>query len=186
MSACRRTDRIFRTGFIIFRGRNRASGFTLLELLLAMGLLGVVAAVAYDAVIVGLRATSAAAQREELRQQLAAALDRMARDMAVASDVDEAQDGRFQFDTPAVNDVDYVYDGTDQELSRDDAAGAPRDILRYVTAFDFNYFDSSGTQLSTPVSGSAEDTIRVVQIIATMNRGTETITVATAVYLRNL
>jgi hypothetical protein len=151
-----------------------------------MGLLGLLIAPVYETVIVGLRAAGAAARREDVRQQLSVALQRITRDIAVADNVDVAQDGRFQFDTPGVNNVDYVYNGTTDRLSRDDAATPQLDLVRNLTDFDFNYFDGSGAQLTTPVAGSAEDTIRVVQVLATVTYGNETITVASAAYLRNI
>lgn len=151
-----------------------------------MGLLGLLGAALSESVTVGLRATAAAARREEIRQQLSAALERLTRDMTVAENVDAAQDGRFQFDTPSDGNVDYVYDGTDDILSRDDANSPQVDLVSRLTSFDFDYFNGSGTQLSTPVAGASEDTIRVVQVTATVTYGSETVSVASAAYLRNM
>jgi hypothetical protein len=154
--------------------------------MVAMTLFAMLGSVVYETVIIGLRSASAASRREDIRQQLASALERRTRDMAVAENVDAARDDRFQFDTPGVNNVDYVYDSATDMLSRDDAGTAQRTLVRHQTTFDFNYFDSAGNQLTTPVAGSAEDTIRVVQVVATVTDGSESIAVATAAYLRNL
>ncbi len=154
-------------------------GLSLLEVFLTLAFFSVVLAVIHEAVIVGLRVSYASDQREELRQQLATALDTLIRDAAVADNVDNADSSRFQFDTPATNNVNYQYSsGT---LSRSNVI-----ILRNLTAFDFDFFDSSGTQLAEPVPGASESTVRLVEATATATKGTETVSVAEAVYLRNM
>ena len=182
MSRCRRIGRTAKRAHA--RSRARSGGLSLIELLIVISLLSIFIAAVYESVIVGLRVVSAADSRETLRQQLAVALDRLTRDISVANDVDAAQNGRFQFDTPDVNTVDYVYSGS--SLSRDDAASSQVTILNNISSFDFNYFDSAGTQLSEPVSGPLEDTIRLVQILITVTKNNETLTLASAVYLRSI
>lgn len=168
------------------RGHQRQSAFTLLEMMIVLSLCGLFMGAVYEAVLAGLRAVSAADRREAIRQQLTSALERMIRDAGAADGVDAADTDEFQFDTPGVNDVEYLYDSGDDTLSRDDAASSQRVILRNLTAFDFSYVDSNGAQLSEPVAGSAEDTIRVVQVSATVTQGSEAITIEDAVFLRNL
>ncbi|MBI4323230.1 MAG: prepilin-type N-terminal cleavage/methylation domain-containing protein [Candidatus Omnitrophica bacterium] len=163
-----------------------ARGVTLLELMLVLVLAGIFFGVVYDTVIIGLRAVNAADERETIRQELTSAMERFVRDAGTGNNVDSADTARFQFDTPSVNDVEYTYDSAAGTLSRDDAATSSRVILRDLTAFDFNFFDSAGTQLSEPVAGSAEDTIRVVEVTATVTKDQEALTVDHAVFIRNL
>ena len=162
------------------------AGFSLVELMIVLSLCGLFMSAVYEAVITGLRAVSAADRREAIRQQLTSALERMIRDAGAADGVDVADTDEFQFDTPSVNDVEYLYDSGGDTLSRDDAGSSQRVILRNLTAFDFSYVDGNGAQLSEPVAGSAEDTIRVVQVSATVTQGSEAITIEDAVFLRNL
>ena len=161
-------------------------GVTLLELMLVLVLTGIFFGVVYDTVIIGLRAVNAADERETIRQELTGALERFVRDAGTGSNVDSADTAQFQFDTPSVNDVQYTYDSAAGTLSRGDAATTQRIILRNLTAFDFNFFDSTGAQLSEPVAPSAEDTIRVVEMTATVTKDQEVVTVAHAVFVRNL
>ena len=200
MSSCRRTALaseslgVRGSSFVIRRSRTtsherritRSRGFSLLELLIVVSLLGLFMGAVQEAVIVGLRATSAADKREEIRQQLAGALDHFTREAAMADNVDVATSTRFQFDTPALNNNNYVYDGTTQTLSHDDAASPNRVIVRNLTAFDFDYVDCVGTSYTGTVPGSAEDTLRVVQVTATVTKDNETISVAKSIFLRNL
>ena len=174
MSACGRT------------ARARERGFSLLELFIVLSLLGLFMGVVQESVVVGLRATNSADKREEIRQQLAGALDHFTREAAMATNVDVATSVRFQFDTPDVNDNNYVYDGTAQTLSHDDAASPNRVIVRNLTAFDFDYVDCVGTAYTGTVPGAAEDTLRVVQVTATVTKDNETISVANTAFLRNM
>ena len=176
MSPCRRTVRQVKD----------KRGFTLLEVLIVVILFGLFVGTVQETVVVGLRQVSAADKREEIRQRLASALDRLTREISMADNVNVAQSGRFQFDTPSVNNVDYVYDSAAGTLSRDDAISPLAVIVRNATSLDFNYFDASGAQLSEPVAGASEDTIRLVQVVATVTKDSETITVASAAFLRNM
>ena len=176
MSPCKRTARQVKD----------KRGFTLLEVLIVVVLFGLLMGTVQETVVVGLRQVSAADKREEIRQRLTSALDRLTREISMADNVNAAQSGRFQFDTPSVNNVDYVYDSSAGTLSRDDASSPLAVIVRNVTSLDFNYFDASGAQLSEPVAGASEDTIRLVQVAATVTKDSEAITVASAAFLRNM
>ena len=164
--------------------RSKARGFTLAEILIATVVFSLFLVPMHESFIIGLRAVHSSDDREQIRQQLVAALDRLTRDISLANNVDAAQDDRFQFDTPSVNNVDYRY--ASGALTRGDASTSARTILSNITSFDLNYFDTTGTELSTPVAGAQEDTIRVVQIIITVTKDTEAITIASAAFLRNI
>jgi prepilin-type N-terminal cleavage/methylation domain-containing protein len=164
----------------------RRSGFSIIELFVVLSLLAIFMSAVHESVIVGLRTVSSADQRETIRQQLASTFERFIRDASTADDVDDAATNDFQFDTLTATNVQYLYDSGAGTLSRDDNATSQQILLRNLTSFDFNYFDTSGTQLSEPVASSAEDTIRVVEVTATVTLSNETITVSDAAFLRNL
>lgn len=174
MSACRRT----------VRTTSRLRAFTLVELMLVLALAAAFLVAASELVVWGLRIVRAWQQREELRGQLSSVMDRWTRDAVAADNVDLAQDGEFKFDTPAVDNVDYTYAST--SMTRDDSATTQQTVLRYITSLDFNYFNSSGMQLSTPVASGSLSSIRVVQLVATVSRNNETISMAAAACLRNM
>ena len=174
MSNCRRTV------------READQGLGLLEFLLVLSLCALLIGAVYEAVLIGLRVVNAADDREHIRQQIASVLDRFTREAILSGDVDRAESGRFQFDTPDVNNVDYEYDSSASTLSRDDASNPQVIILRNVTVFDFDYFDGSGTQFSEPVPGSSEDDVRLVRVTATVTKDNETLTLTGAAFLRNM
>ena len=160
----------------------------MLELLLVMTLLGIFLGVAYESVIVGLRTVNAADERETVRQQLAAASDRLTRELDLASAVTTAQDQDVLFnadldgDGTAETNIEYrLQNATLQRLY----GGTTLTLAAGVTAFDLDYTDLNGTSLSAPVTGALLHNIRVAQITVTATKDNETLALASAAYLRN-
>lgn len=177
MSPCRRT------------ARASDEGFSLLELFIVMTLLGLFLGASQESIVVGLRATNAADERENIRLQLANALDRLTREASLASGVFSATDQRFQFDADLDGDgtaetgINYQLQGTSLNRS---LGGTTVTLVTGVTALDFDYLDSTGASLSAPVTPQSErDKVRIAQVSITATRDTETISVAEAACLRN-
>jgi len=148
-------------------------------------LLGLFMSSVFDTVLTGLRLTGTANDRERIRQEMSAVVDRMTREIAVADNVDNASNTRFQFDTVGLNNINYQY--SSGSLTRSDANTSSTTILRSITAFDFDYWDDNNTQIMTdPVPGNQEDNIRVVQVTITVTRNNETMTLASAAFLRSI
>ena len=176
MSACRRT------------GRRAERALSLLELLIVISLLGLFIGAVYESVIVGLRVVNASDEREDIRQQLANALDLLLREGSLASNVDNAEDQRFQFDADIDGDgsantnINYrVQSGDLQRVYSGDTVTLVRDLA----SLDFDYVDLNGAAMTPPVTGASRDNIRVVQVTATATRDNETISLANATHLRN-
>lgn len=162
---------------------------SLLELLITVSLLSIFVGSVYESVVVGLRTANAADKREDIRQQLAGALEALTREASLASNVDNAEDQRLQFDADldgngtTENNVNYQVSSGDLQRVY---SGTTVTLVRDLTSLDFNYADSTGADLTTPVgSQPTRDTIRVVQITATATKDNETISLASAAYLRN-
>ena len=158
--------------------------------MLVISLLGLCFGAVYEWLLIGLRAATAANRREDVRRQLSRAMDQLTREIASAYDVDVAQDQRFQFDARDINgdggnDTNINYRVTSGDLERVEN-GITVVFSRDLTALDFDYIDNTGATLSTPVAGSAEDTIRIVQITMTAASGSESVSLAGAAYLRNM
>lgn len=162
---------------------NRAQhGLSLIEVMVVISMLGIFLGAVYETVIAGLRTMSAVDDREEIRLRLTSALDRLTREASTASNLDVAQTAQVQFDTPSVNNVVYTYTSGTGILTRDDASSPLVTILRNLTAFNFEYLNCLGA-----VYGSGNiDTIRVVRASATVTQGSETVSVWSAAYLRNM
>jgi prepilin-type N-terminal cleavage/methylation domain-containing protein len=164
-------------------------GFTLLELMIAMSLLGIFAGAIHETVIVGLRAVRVSHIREDVRLQAVRALDRLTREAALCANVDQAQDQRFQFDADLDGDgstegnINYRVQNGDLERVQ---GGTSVVLVSDLAGLDFDYVDEAGAAMATPVASGSRDDVRVVQITVTAARGTESISVAGAAYLRNM
>ena len=154
-----------------------------------MTLLAAFMGAVYESVIVGLRVAHAADERENVRQQLAGALELLTREASIANNVDNAEDQRFQFDADldgngtTENNINYRVSSGDLQRTYN---GTTVTLVRDLTSLDFDFVDSSGSNLSTPVgSQPTRDTIRVLQITITGTDATESLSLTSAAYLRN-
>ena len=164
-------------------------GLTLLELIVVVVLLSIFIGAVYDVVIIGLRTAHASDEREEIRQELSNALDLLTREASLASNLDNAEDQRLQFDADldgngtTENNINYQVSSGDLQRVYN---GVTVTLVKDLSALDFNYTDSGGANMTTPVTTQAlRDTIRVVQVTITATKDNETISLASAAYLRN-
>ncbi len=162
--------------------------FTLIELMIVLVLCGSFVGALYETILVALRAAHNADDRENVRQQLSNALDRIVREGGLASNVDQAQDQRFQFDADLdgdgsnENNINYVIQSGDLVRTQ---GGSTVTLIQDLTSIDFDYTDLSNAAMATPVAAGLRDNIRVVSVLVTAARNNETITLTTAVFLRN-
>ena len=172
------------------RGAVRADrGMSLIELFMVVVLFSIFFGAVYESVIIGLRVANASEEREALRQEISNALDQLTREVSLASNLDNAEDQRVQFDADldgngtTENNVNYQVSSGAFERAYN---GATVTLIKNVTALDFDYLDSSGANLATPISSQAtRDTVRVVQVTVTATKDNETISMASAAFLHN-
>lgn len=166
----------------------KTRGLTLLELMIAMSLMGLLLAAVQEAFIHGLRIVEVDDERSEVHSELAWALERWSREVAQAKTFTTAEDSRL------VVTVDLNQDSTDEtvefvlssgRLLRQEA-GRQVVLVRNVQSLAFAYLDLDGTPLSTPVASGSLDDIRVVRVSLTGDVEDETVSLASAVFVRNL
>lgn len=152
-------------------------------------LLGIFFGTMHETLVVGLRTVHAGDQREDIRQQMANTMALLTREASLASNVDNAEDQRLQFDADldgdgtTENNINYQVNSGDLQRIYNSATVT---FVRDLTSLDIDYVDSGGSTLTTPVSSQAtRDTIRVAQITMTATKENETISLTSAVYLRN-
>lgn len=145
-----------------------------------------------ETIFTGLRTVDSAHRREDIRLQLAKALDRLTREASYASAIDTLSSTRFQFDADIDRDgaLENVSSGTSPDetdieyrdlsgdfVRRDSKGDIP--LVGDLTSVAFEYLDADGSSTSTAAD------VRVVQITISATSGSETLTLAGAVYLRN-
>lgn len=161
--------------------RKKNSGFSLIELLVAMGIGMVVLAAVTTTFMSQTRFYSAQEQINQMEQNARGALDLITRELKMAgykpagggfygvtynaselliqADLDSS--GAISTSSSANEQITYAYDATNQQITRKVGTGTAEVLAENITAFTFSYLDSSGT--ATTVSSS----IRQVKIDVT-------------------
>lgn len=158
--------------------RHKKNGFTLVELVLVIALMGILAFALAPALITGVRSYDIVWSRRQVLAEGRVAMDRMVKEIRLiesSSDVIATNSpAEFDFEYPNGTSIAYSLDGTDLKRNTDVLASD-------VTALEFKYFDSTGSETST------EADVRRVQVTLTIdapgNHGD--LTLRTNVFLRN-
>lgn len=168
--------------------RPTETGLSLLELMIVLSLVGLFVASVFESVIVTLRAVNAADERADIRQQVTHALELLTREVSLASNVDVAEDQRLQIDADLDGDgateSDILYRVQDGDLQRV-YNGTAITLVRDLSSLDFDYLDLNAAALTAPVTGASLDILKVVQISLTSALDAESVSLASAAFLRN-
>ena len=157
-----------------------------MEVMIVVMLFAIFMGAVYETVIVGLKAANSADEREDIRTQMARAMDQMTREMVAAYNVDNAEDQRFQFDARDINGDGSNDDNINYVVTSGDLLRGSLLLVKDLSSLDFDYLDSSGTAMTTPVAGGSRNNVRVVQITMTAVKDQETISLTGAAKLRNM
>lgn len=161
--------------------------------MVVMSLFGLFLGAVQEAAVVALRSTHSANQRENIRLQLARAMDRLTREATMtgvgATDITTATATQFQFNadldgngTVETTGIRYWQNASgDLERSQVSPSAPAVTLVEDLTSVVFSYVNADG---STYTSGSTAN-IRLVQVTLTAARDAETFSVAGAIYLRN-
>lgn len=167
-------------------------GVTLLELMLAVMMLGIFGVVIHQTALVGLRTVNAADERESVRQELSNALDLFTREARMAMNVDFSTSTRFQFDADFDGDGSSTGNETNidyrlQSGSFDRTYGGNTvTLVEDADSLDFNYTDGTGSSMSEPVTGGNQADIRVVELVITGKNDDASLTMTSSVFLDNM
>lgn len=164
------------------------AGFSILELMLVMSLLGLFLGAVQETFLHGLRIVDVADERAEVHSELAWGLERLSRELAQAKTFTTADASQVVFT------VDLNQDGTDETVEfvlssgqvRRQESGQQAVLVRNAQSLTFSYLDLDGNTLSTPVASGSLDDIRAIRVSLTGDLEEETISLATAIFVRNL
>ncbi len=149
-----------------FRQRDAASGFTLVELMIATALVGLVLAGAVTTVNMWARSSMSLGNYADMSGSCRRSLDVFAYDVRMANGVSVSNSSTFTFtaydDTgTGTASVTYSYDTVGKTLTRT-YDGVSRIILENVEKFGFSYFDLNRNATTDALS------VKVVQIEAVL------------------
>ncbi len=154
----------------------RTRGFSLIELVITISILGIVAALSVTPVLESVKQYAEVSARLRLLDEGRLALDVMAREVRQiksAADVTTFTDTVLLFNKTDGTNVRWEKNGSSLDRNTVSACG-------YVTAFDFDYLDGSGAAAATA------DAIRLVEITLTLSDAGETVQLRTSAAPRNL
>lgn len=169
-------------------------GFTLIELVITMVLIGIVAYIAADAMSTGIKTFFVTENRKESLDQARIAMERMTREirnLRSNSDVGTGSGSQFCFTNVSGTTISFRYSGSPANtIARQDGlanlaacpGAAGNTLSNNITNLTFSYIQLNGT---VDAAFSAANTKRI-RIIITSNESDETVTLQSDVWLRNL
>jgi type II secretory pathway pseudopilin PulG len=144
-------------------GAKQIGGFTLIEVILSVVLIGFISMVVFGAVRLCLRVQQNSDTRQELFMQASTAAERITREFRYATGVLQASDGILEFETPYLLDQDEQTERVKYQLSGGELLRAvdlgggyqtPSVLAQYVTGFQVNYAWLKDTFDSPPINSS--------------------------------
>jgi len=159
----------------------KSNGFTLVEIVITIVLIGILSGIAAIIILQGVRAYSSEQSRSDVHYQARAAMERMTREIRLirsqGADITTMANNNLQFID--VNGATIGFSWANPTLSRWN--GATNDVLAAgVTAFTFSYFQQDGVTVATP----ANIWFVEITVTATAQSG-ETLDMRTRVHPRN-
>ena len=151
---------------------NRASGFTLMELLVSMSIVMVVLAALAKTFTVQSRQNTAEEQVAQMQGNARAALDLMVREIQMAKynpagtafssaygvtysaselevKADMNGDGTISTSSGSVEDIIYARDAVNNYITRKLGSGTAEIVADNITAFTFAYYDANGSAVTS-------------------------------------
>lgn len=178
---------------------NKRSGVTLIELLISILLFSAITGASALMLSSGLKIWSSSKDRLDIRQNGSLAMERMIRYLeianykaAVPAFVASANSTTFAADVDdngIYETVTLAYDAVNKRINITIGVGGMATILTPdVQSFDLSYYKSDPPALLLPLpltTSDQRDSIRVVTISLTMNKGSDTVTLSSSAFCRN-
>jgi prepilin-type N-terminal cleavage/methylation domain-containing protein len=161
--------------------------FTLVEALATISILALVSLAASRIIFAASDAYAASAVRAELSQDLSSAMERIAAEFR-SIPYQNASPGVPQISSATGTSISYGVDSGLQAvggvLSLRSGGGPARTLLTDVTAFTLACFDEANQLLPLPLSGSACDAVRRIEVSITRTRNGASETLRSKIFLR--
>lgn len=160
--------------------RSSIAGFTLLEVMVSSLIFGTVSIAVMSAFLFLGTSMTRMSYAQQLEENSRRAFYLFNQDVGKATKMTTATDSTLGLTLPSTT-VTYTYDSSAKTLTRT-SGGTSSIVLKNLTAFDFNYFNNSGTSITVPQSASISyKPIKSVQFSFTASLGTTTST-GTSIY----
>jgi len=175
--------------------RSREDGFTLVEMVITIVIVGIIGGLAAMIILQGVRAYSDERSRSDVHYQSRLAMERMSREIRMIrggsefgainapgvpglGTITDNPSSAFSFVDMTGTQITYSLAG----LTLNRTAGATNVLAQGVTAISFTCFNNAGVQVAP---GAASTTVWTIEIDMTDTQGSETISMRTRVHPRN-
>src|SRR3990170_5276914 len=172
---------------VFIGGTSNLKGFTLVEIVITIVLIGIISGIAAMIILQGVRAYSDEQSRSDVHYQARLAVERMAREIRTArqqSEIGTAVLGTItgnptnSFIFTDITGTTITYSLTGTTLNRT-VGGSPSPLAQSVTALEFQHYTSAIALTTTPAC------VWVVEINVTDTQGANSLQIRTRVHPRN-
>ncbi len=154
------------------------TGLTLIEILVALAILGMIAMALYGILKGGLDVWRGGKERTDIIAQARVAMDRLTREAREATWMEAADATSINFsayllDTTTLKDVSYYYDSAQHILYRNEEGVGGKEMAKYMDSFSLYYYSKwadNTINSFTPEAGSY-NSIWMIEIEAKLKRG---------------
>ncbi len=151
-------------------------GFTIIEMIVVMMIIGIVVAMSSTLISAGLRGYFKGVQVSELNQEGSMAMMRMSKELQKAVSFNVINSTQVTFTTVDGATINYTWSAP--TLSR--SVSVARPLARSVTGFSLAYYQSNFSTTATLTA------VRAITITMTLNNGNESIPLINTIFLINM
>lgn len=166
--------------------RNSPEGFTLIELVLVILVIGILAAVLVTPFRQGVQGFVAVETRADLTSQAREATTRMVREMRNIQKKGSNAPNISSADATSITFVDARNDTITFALSGSTVQRNTDTLVDQVSGLQFRYFNGSNAELIPPLSATDRDDVRRILLVLTLAEGGQTLSVTGQAFLRDL
>ncbi len=162
-------------------------GFTLIEIILVLVIIGILAGILIEPFRLGVKSYIGIETRADLTSQAREATVRIVREMRNIQKKANDKPNITSADDTSITFVDSQGVPISFSLSGSTVLRDTNILADKVSSLDFRYFKGDNTALTTfPLSAADLDDVRRILVILTMQEGTETVTMTGQAFLRDL
>ena len=168
----------------------KKKGLTLIEILVALAILGMIAMALYGILKGGLDVWQGGKERTDIIAQARVAMDRLTRELREATYMKAAGETGINFSaylgTTSSKEISYYYNSSQDILYRNEDSGGGREMAKYMNSFSLYYYSKGDDGAIHSFDPSAEtDDIWMIEIKSKVKKDDNIVNLRSTVQPRN-